>query len=215
MKSGVFLRTQDFFKFFQIFFLFFLNRPQNSPKNTALISFSCLKFKHISILQLLQLFLKTNLLQCPPVLASNIDRPDITPNKRLFSHVLSVACQHTTNRGGSRFFTGWLCTCEILRRIGGALPGWVLSVTDRRGFLKEKHRNPKMSSETIHRCSKCGIIPVYQTARVTEERDDIPNVVYRLQCPICGRYGAYCTTKQLAIGYWNREPFIPPRGRRK
>jgi hypothetical protein len=72
-----------------------------------------------------------------------------------------------------------------------------------------------MRHETIHQCGRCGIAPVYQTATVTEERDDLPSVIYRLQCPICGRYGAYCTTKQEATGYWNREPFIPPRGRKK
>jgi len=72
-----------------------------------------------------------------------------------------------------------------------------------------------MRNETIHRCSKCGIAPVYQTARITEPLDDVPSILFRLQCPNCGRYGAFCTTKQAAVGYWNREPFTPPRGRKK
>ena len=72
-----------------------------------------------------------------------------------------------------------------------------------------------MSSEMIHRCSKCGIATDYQTATATEQRDDIPSVFYRLQCPICGRHGAYCTTKQAAVEQWNRESFTPPRGRKK
>jgi len=40
---------------------------------------------------------------------------------------------------------------EILRRIGGALTGWVVSVTDRRGFLKQKHgrRKQKMTTEQL------------------------------------------------------------------
>ena len=91
-------------------------------------------------MQLLQLFLKASLLQCPPLLASDSDRQDFTPNRRLFSNVLSVACQHTTNCGGSRFFTGRQ-NPRNPRRIEGALSGWVLSVTNRRGFLKQKHGN--------------------------------------------------------------------------
>jgi len=72
-----------------------------------------------------------------------------------------------------------------------------------------------MTSETVHRCAKCNIVPVYQTATITEPRDDVPGVIYRLQCPHCGQYGGYCTTKQMAAVYWNRETFAPSRGKKK
>ncbi|MCL2005980.1 MAG: hypothetical protein FWG73_07415 [Planctomycetaceae bacterium] len=72
-----------------------------------------------------------------------------------------------------------------------------------------------MKHETMTPCCKCGIVPVYQTARATEQRHDLPSIIYRLQCPNCGRYGAYCTTKQVATEYWNRESFAPQRGGKK
>jgi hypothetical protein len=159
-------------------------------------------------------FPKIFFVELPPVLASNSDRQGVIPNKRLFSNVLSVACQHTTNRGGSRFFH-WAAKPRTPRRIEGALSGWVLECYRPAGLFITKTQEPKMSHETIHRCAKCGIVPVYQTARITEPLEGVPSIIYRLQCPICGRYGAYCSTKQAAIGFWNREPFIPPRGREK
>ena len=156
-------------------------------------------------------FLKIVLVQSPPVLASDSDRQGITPNRRLFSHVLSVACQHTTNCGSSRFFRdGKLPPNPPMDRRCPVRLGF--ECYHRQGFLEQKHGNPKMSSETIHRCGKCGIAPVYQTATITEQLDDVPNILFRLQCLNCGGYGAYCTTKQAAVGYWNREPFTPPRG---
>ena len=120
----------------------------------------------------------------------------------------------TTNHGGSRFLRDGIAR-ENPRRIEGALSGWVLSVYRPAGLFETETHEPKMRNETIHRCPKCGIAPVYQTARITEPLDDVPSILFRLQCPNCGRYGAYCTTKQAAVGYWNREPFIPPRGRKK
>jgi predicted RNA-binding Zn-ribbon protein involved in translation (DUF1610 family) len=72
-----------------------------------------------------------------------------------------------------------------------------------------------MSNETIHRCLDCGIEPVYQTAKTSEPYNDLPNVVYRLECPNCGRHGAYGTSKQEAAVYWNHETFRPPKGRKK
>jgi hypothetical protein len=72
-----------------------------------------------------------------------------------------------------------------------------------------------MDYGTIHRCGKCGIEPEYQTAKATEQLDDVPNVVYRLQCPNCGRFGGFCTSKQCAADYWNRETFNHVKGHRK
>lgn len=72
-----------------------------------------------------------------------------------------------------------------------------------------------MTSETIHRCGKCGIAPVYQTAKITEPLDYVPGILYRLQCSCCGRYGGYCTTKQTAVDYWNHESFLPPKGNKR
>ena len=154
------------------------------------------------------------MLECPPLLASNSDRQGILPNRRLFSHVLSVACQHTPNRGESRFFTSRqnLRNPPTDRRCPVRLG---FECYHRQGFLTQKHRNQIMGYETIHRCGKCGIAPVYQTARITESLDGVPGILFRLQCLRCGRYGAYCTAKQAATEYWNREPFIPARRHRR
>ena len=104
--------------------------------------------------------------------------------------------------------------CELLDGLRMPCPVgfWVLPIG---GAFWNRNTETKMRHETIHRCSKCGIVPVYQTARLTEPRDDVPSAIFRLQCPICGRYGAYCTTKQAATQCWNREPFIPPRERKQ
>ena len=103
-------------------------------------AFSCLKFKQNFKFMTFMTVSKTHFAKIPPVLASHSDQQGVIPNRRLFSNALSVACQHTTNRGDSRFFMERQ-KLRTPRRIEDALSGWVLSVTNRRGFLKQKHGN--------------------------------------------------------------------------